>query len=87
MLNTQIKGDIPSRLYVNCPGKPATTLELQPAGAMAELTGPADVAVKQLDDGSHLVVIPELYARDTTPGDDEVTVLLLPPNFDAACQG
>ncbi len=87
MLNTQIKGDVPARLYVNCPGKPATTLELQPAGAMAELTGPADVAVKKLDDGSHLVVIPELYARDTTPGDDEITVLILPPNFDAACQG
>ncbi len=87
MLNTQIKGDIPPRLYVNCPGQPATTLELQPAGAMAELTGPADVAVKKLADGSHLVVVPELYARDTTPGDDEITVLILPPNFDAACQG
>lgn len=54
---------------------------------MAELTGPADVAVKKLDDGSHLVVIPELYARDATPGDDEITVVILPPNFDAACQG
>ncbi|WP_089935212.1 hypothetical protein [Candidatus Entotheonella palauensis] len=87
MLNTQIKGDVPPRIYVNCPGKPATTLELQPSGTMAELTGPADVAVKKLDDGSHLVVIPELYARDTTPGDDEITVVILPPNFDAACQG
>ena len=87
MLNTQIKGDMPARLYVNCPGKPGTTLALQPAGAMAELTGPADVAVKKMSDGSHLVVIPELYARDTTPGDDEITVVILPPNFDSACQG
>jgi len=30
-------------------------------------------------------VIPELYARDATPGDDEVTVLALPAGFDAAC--
>lgn len=87
MLNTQIRGDIPHRLYVNCPGKPATTLVLQPGGLMAELTGPADIAVRKLDDGSHLVVIPELFARDTTPGDDEITVIALPANFDAACQG
>ncbi len=87
MLNTQIRGDIPHRLYVNCPGKPVTTLVLQPGGLMAELTGPADIAVRKLDDGSHLVVIPELFARDTTPGDDEITVIALPANFDAACQG
>lgn len=87
MLNTQIRGDMPHRLYVNCPGKAATTLMLQPGGQMAELTGPADIAVHKLDDGSHLVVIPELYARDTTPGNDEITVLALPANFDAACQG
>ncbi len=87
MLNTQIRGDIPHRLYVNCPGKSATTLMLQPGGMMAELTGPADIAVRKLADGSHLVVIPELFARDTTPGNDEITVLALPANFDAACQG
>ena len=87
MLNTQIRGDIPPRLYVNCPGKLGTTLVLQPGGAMAELTGPADIAVRKMDDGTHLVVIPELYARDNTPGDDEITVLALPANFDAACKG
>ncbi|MEE9148270.1 MAG: hypothetical protein V3U27_12815 [Candidatus Tectomicrobia bacterium] len=86
MLNTQIRGDIPARLYVNCPGRPATTLALQPGGAAAELTGPADIAVRQLADGSHLVVIPELFARDATPGDDEITVLALPPDFDSACK-
>ena len=31
------------------------------------------------------VVIPELFARDATAGDDEVTVLALPAGFDAAC--
>ena len=86
LLNTQIRGDIPHRLYVNCPGTPATTLMIQPSGSMADLTGPADIAVRQLADGSHLVVVPELFARDTTPGDDEVTVLILPPDFDAACR-
>ncbi|MBI3988482.1 MAG: hypothetical protein HY347_02570 [candidate division NC10 bacterium] len=86
MLNTQIRGDIPHRLYVNCPGKSGTTLEIQPSGSWADLTGPADEAVRHMHDGSHLVVIPELFARDSTPGDDEVTVLVLPPNFDAGCR-
>jgi hypothetical protein len=85
MLNTQIRGDIPHRLYVNCPGKAATTLAMVPSGAMAELTGPADIAVQRVADGSHLVVIPELFARDASPGDDEITVLALPPHFDSAC--
>lgn len=86
MLNTQIRGDIPHRLYVNCPGKTGTTLEINPTGSWADLTGPADVAVRRLPDGSHLVVVPELFARDSTPGDDEVTVLALPPGFDEACR-
>lgn len=86
MLNTQIRGDIPHRIYVNCPGKPATTLEIQPSGSSADLTGPADIAVRQLADGSHLVVVPELYARSEDPSKDEVTVLVLPPNFDAGCR-
>lgn len=85
MLNSQIRGDIPHRLYVNCPGKVATTLAIVPSGAMAELTGPADIAVRQVADGSHLVIIPELFARDASPGDDEITVLALPPHFDSAC--
>jgi hypothetical protein len=31
------------------------------------------------------VVVPELFARDPTAGDDEVTVLAVAPGFDAAC--
>jgi hypothetical protein len=49
------------------------------------LNGPADLAVRRGSDGAQLVVIPELYARDITAGDDEVTVLALPAGFDAAC--
>jgi hypothetical protein len=52
---------------------------------MSDLNGPADLAVRRRADGAQLVVIPELYARDATSGDDEVTVLALPPGFDAAC--
>jgi hypothetical protein len=37
--------------------------------------------------GGDLVVIPELFARDPTPGDDEVTIVALPADFDAACGG
>jgi hypothetical protein len=52
---------------------------------MSDLNGPADLAVRRGADGAQLVVIPELYARDTSAGDDEVTVLALPAAFDAAC--
>jgi hypothetical protein len=52
---------------------------------MSDLNGPADLAVRRSADGAQLVVIPELYARDATAGDDEVTVLALPAGFDAAC--
>ena len=79
LINTQIRNDIPARLYVNCVGQEATTLELVP---YTELSGPADVAVRQMSDGSYMVVVPELMARDNTPGNDEVTVLALPSNFD-----
>ena len=86
MLNTQIRSDIPAKLTVNCEGQPATTLALQPGGGSAsDLTGPADIAIRRNADGAQLVVVPELFARDATAGDDEVTVLALPPNFDAAC--
>ena len=85
MLNTQIRGGMPSYLPVNCPGKPATMLVIHPGGSMSDLSGPADIAIQQLADGSHLVVIPELMARDDTADDDEVTVVVLPPNFDDGC--
>jgi hypothetical protein len=85
MLNTQIMGGIPARIYVNCPGKIGTTLEIQPAGSEADMNGPADIAIQKVSGGSYLVVVPELYATDPTPGDDEVKVLALPPDFEAAC--
>jgi hypothetical protein len=87
MLNTQIRGDKPQAITVNCPGAAATVLTLAPGGTMADLNGPADLAVHRSSDGAQLVIVPELYARDATAGDDEVTVLALPPDFDAACGG
>jgi len=85
MLNTQIRGDVPAKITVNCEGQPATTLALQPGGSVADLTGPADLAIRRNADGAQLVVVPELFARDATAGDDEITVLALPSGFDAAC--
>lgn len=85
MLNAQIRGDIPGKVTINCEGKLATTLVLQPGGTMSDLTGPADLAVRRSADGAQLLVIPELYARDATAGDDEVTVLALPTGFDSVC--
>jgi hypothetical protein len=85
MLNTQIRGDIPAKLTVNCEGESATTLALHPGGTASDLTGPADIAIRRNADGPQLVVVPELFARDATAGDDEVTVLALPADFDAAC--
>ena len=82
MINTQIKADRGIRLIVNCPGEVATTLEIEPP---VELDGPADIDIGARTAHGQLVLIPELTARDDTPGDDEVTVILLPPNFDAAC--
>lgn len=87
MLNTQIRGDKPQAITVNCPGKAATTLALQPGGSIADLTGPADLAVRRAADGPQLVVVPELFARAPNTGTDEVTVLALPAGFDAACGG
>jgi sugar lactone lactonase YvrE len=85
MLNAQIRGDIPGKVTVTCKGRITTTLALQPGGTHSDLNGPADLAVRRSADGAQLVVIPELYARDATAGDDEVTVLALPAGFDAAC--
>ncbi|MEM7252283.1 MAG: hypothetical protein AAF493_12755 [Pseudomonadota bacterium] len=85
LLNTQIRGDVPAGITVNCPGQKAATLALAPAGMASELTGPADIAIRRQADGTHIVVVPELFARDKSAGDDEVTVLLLPAGFDDAC--
>jgi hypothetical protein len=87
MLNTQIKPDRPSQIYINCPGKSAATLALEPGGTSSDLTGPADVAVRRSADGVQLVVVPELFNRSANTNTNEVTVLALPAGFDAACGG
>ncbi|MBL26065.1 MAG: hypothetical protein CMM50_00745 [Rhodospirillaceae bacterium] len=81
MLNSQIKGDVPVAITVTCPGGKSTALAFDPE---TTLSGPADVAIRR-SSGAQLMVIPELTARDSTPGDDEVTVVLLPADFDGAC--
>jgi hypothetical protein len=87
MLNTQIKADRPGQIYINCPGKSATTLVLEPGGTWADLKGAADLAVRRSADGVQLVVVPELFARAANTKTDEVTILALPAGFDAACGG
>jgi len=54
-------------------------LDLEPD---VTLSGPADIDIKTLADGSYLVFVPELMALDPTPWDDELTVIWLPQNFD-----
>lgn len=85
MLNSQIKEGFDAAIYVNCPGGSAQALTIEGDGG--ELSGPADLAIRRSADGAQLVVVPELLARDATPGDDDVTVLSLPADFDAACGG
>lgn len=85
MLNTQIKPDVPQKITVNCPGERATTLALEPAGPAAELSGPADIAVRRDFGNPQLLVIPELMNRSPNTGDNEVTVVALPADFDRAC--
>jgi hypothetical protein len=85
MLNTQIKPDVDVAIYVNCPGQTAKKLEIE--GEEAELSGPADLAVRRAEGEEQLVVVPELMNRSPNTGDNEVTVLRLPADFDAACSG
>jgi hypothetical protein len=85
MLNSQIKPDVDAAIYVNCPGQSARKLEIE--GEEAELSGPADLAVHRAEGGEQLVVVPELMNRSPNTGDNEVTVLRLPADFDAACSG
>jgi hypothetical protein len=86
MLNTQIKEGVDAAIYVNCPGQQAKKLEIQ-GGEQAELSGPADLAVHRVEGGEQLVVVPELMNRSPNTGDNEVTVLRLPADFDQACSG
>lgn len=83
MLNTQIKEDVDASIYVHCPGQKAQTLQM--LGRSDPLSGPADIAVQRIANGAHLLVVPELTARDATPGDDQVTVMVLPPDFEDGC--
>lgn len=86
MLNSQIKPDVDVAIYVNCPGQSAKKLEIED-GAQAELSGPADLTVHRVEGGEQLVVVPELMNRSPNTGDNEVTVLRLPADFDEACSG
>jgi hypothetical protein len=47
-----------------------------------KLNGPADIAVNKRGDGSYLLVIPELSATSPNNGDNPVTVVKLPADFD-----
>jgi hypothetical protein len=47
-----------------------------------KMSGPADIAVRKMQDGSYLVVIPELSATSPNNTDNPVTVIRLPAGFD-----
>jgi hypothetical protein len=47
-----------------------------------KLSGPADIAVRKLVDGSYLLLIPELSAASPNNHDNPVTVIKLPAGFD-----
>jgi hypothetical protein len=47
-----------------------------------KLAGPADVAIREMGDGSWLMVIPELSATSPNTNDNPVTVVELPADFD-----
>jgi hypothetical protein len=55
---------------------------LLPLDQDIKLAGPADIAVWRLDDGSYLVVVPELSAMSANNNEDPVTVIKLPAGFD-----
>ncbi len=46
-----------------------------------KLSGPADIAISQREDGSYLLVIPELSATAPNNKQDAITVVRLPPDF------
>ena len=74
--NTEIK-ETSSVVVIQPDGQPKI-LQLEPE---VSLSGPADLVVKTLEDGSMLLVIPELSAFDATPWNDDVTIVRLPPGF------
>ena len=78
-IQTEIGGTPNSIVVVPIGGRPHR-LALEPD---VTLSGPADIDIKTLADGSYLMVVPELTALDPTPWDDEITVIWLPANFDS----
>jgi hypothetical protein len=77
-LHTEIGHEKNSIVVVPNGGKPHR-LDLVPD---VTLSGPADIDIKTLADGSYLVFVPELMALDPTPWDDDLTVIWLPQDFD-----
>jgi hypothetical protein len=77
-IQTEIGGS-PNSVVVTPVDDQPYKLALEPDVA---LSGPADVDIKTLADGSYLIFVPELTALDPTPWDDEVTVIWVPANFD-----
>lgn len=81
-IQTEIMGppNPPNSVVVTPVDGPPYRLALEPD---VVLSGPADVDIKTLADGSYLLFVPELTALDPTPWDDEVTVIWLPADFDS----
>jgi hypothetical protein len=78
-LDTEIKNN--NALVVTPPSGDKSYL--LPLDQDIKLTGPADIAVHKLPDGSYLVVIPELSATSPNNGDNPVTVVRLPADFES----
>jgi hypothetical protein len=78
-LDTEIK-NTNSVLVTPTGGK---TMMLTYDDADKKLAGPADIAVREMPDGSWLLVIPELSATSPNNADNAVTVVKLPANFAA----
>lgn len=81
-LDTEIKNT--NSVIVTLPnGKP---MMLMLDKADKKFVGPADIAVRKMDDGSYLLVIPELSATSPNNKDNAVIVVKLPANFDKGGQ-
>ncbi len=74
---------VSASLTVNCRGSSATVLEIEPGRSMRELTGPAGITIRKPDSGEHLVVVSGWCAHHAPPGDEDVTVAVLPARFEA----
>jgi hypothetical protein len=77
-LDTEIKNESAVVVTPYWSGKPSRLALDQDI----KLAGPADIAVHKMDDGSYLLVIPELSALTPNNGDNPVTVVRLPADFE-----